>query len=89
MKFKTYKNVDGGTSMISEANAFAEIKELGHNFAVTLAERGHETKESDLMNGLAAYHTLNLKGENARCDAAHGLVMSVITEEMFNRVRAA
>ena len=41
------------------------------------------------MNGLAAYHTLNLKGENARCDAAHSLVMSVITEEMFNRVRAA
>jgi hypothetical protein len=89
MKLKTYKNVDGGTSMISVDNAFAEIKELGHNFAVALAERGHETKESDLMNGLAAYHTLNLKGENARCDAAHSLVMSVITEEMFNRVRAA
>lgn len=89
MKFKTYKNVDGGTSMISEVNAFAEIKELGHNFAVALAERGHETKESDLMNGLAAYHTLSLSGENARCDAAHSLVISVITEEMFKRVRAA
>lgn len=89
MKLRTYKNADGGISMINEANAFAKIKELGHNFAVALAERGHETKESDLMNGLAAYQILDLKGENARCDAAHGLVMSIIAEEMFNRVRAA
>lgn len=89
MKLKTYKNADGGTSMISVENAFTEIKELGHIFAVALAERGHETKESDLMNGLAAYHTLNLKGEDARCDAAHALVIDAITREMFERARAA
>lgn len=89
MKLKTYKNINGGTSMISVENAFAEIMELGHNFAVALAERGHETKESDLMNGLAAYHTLNLQGENARCDAAHSLVVKAITDEMFKRARAA
>jgi hypothetical protein len=89
MKFSMYKTIDGGNGMISEDNAFAEIKELGHNFAVALAERGHETKESDLMNGLAAYHILKLEGVNARCDAAHKIVMRVITEEMFNRARAA
>lgn len=89
MKFTTYKNADGGMEMISEDNAFAEIKELGHNFAVALAERGQETKESDLMNGLAAYQMLDLKGVNARCDAAHKIVMRVITDEMLKRVRAA
>jgi len=89
MKFKTYKNTNGGTSMISVENAFVEIKELGHMFAVALAERGHNTKESNLMSGLAAYHLLNLKGENARCDAAHDLVVGIVTDEMFKRARAA
>ena len=89
MRFTTYKTVDGGTGMISEENAFAEIKELGHNFAVALAERGHDTKESDLMNGLAAYQILKLEGVNPRCDAAHKIVMRVITDEMFKRARAA
>ncbi len=89
MKLKTYKNANGGTSMISVENAFAEIKELGHVFAVALAERGHDRKESDLMSGLAAYHLLNLKGESARCDAAHSLVIKAITDEMFERALAA
>lgn len=89
MKMTMYKNVDGGTSMISQDNAFAEIRELGHNFAIALAERGHDTKESDLMNGLAAYHMLKLEGENARLDAAHRIVLREITDIMFERVRAA
>jgi hypothetical protein len=63
MKLTMYKNVDGGTSMISLDNAFAEIRELGNTFAIALAERGHDTKESDLMSGLAAYHLLKLEGE--------------------------
>jgi len=89
MRFKMYKNVNGGTEMISLDNAFAEIRELGHNFAIALAERGHDTKESDLMNGLAAYHMLKLEGENARLDAAHKMVMLDITDIMFERARAA
>ena len=89
MRFKMYKNVDGGTEVISLDNAFAEIRELGHHFAIALAERGHDTKESDLMNGLAAYHMLKLEGENPRLDAAHKLVMREITDIMFERARAA
>ena len=89
MKFAMYKNVNGGTEMISLDNAFAEIRELGHSFAIALAERGHDTKESDLMSGLAAYHMLKLEGENARLDAAHKMVMRDITDIMFERARAA
>lgn len=89
MKLKMYKTIDGGNAMISEKNAFNEIRELGHIFAVSLAERGHATQESDLMTGLAAYTLLNLKGENARCDAAYDIVVSTITDEMFKRAQAA
>ena len=89
MRFKMYKNANGGTEMISLDNAFAEIRELGHNFAIALAERGHDTKESDLMNGLAAYHLLKLEGENPRLDAAHRIVLREITDIMFERARAA
>lgn len=89
MRFTMYKNVNGGSSMISQDNAFAEIRELGHNFAIALAERGHDTKESDLMNGLAAYHMLKLEGENPRLDAAHRMVLREITDIMFERARAA
>ena len=88
MRFKMYKT-PYGTGMISLENAYDEIRELGHNFAVALAERGHGVKESDLMNGLAAYHMLKLEGENARMDAAHKLVMRDITDIMFERARAA
>jgi hypothetical protein len=87
MRFKMYKTVYGGTGVINLDNAYGEIRELGHNFAIALAERGHETKESDLMNGLAAYHMLKLEGENARLDAAHKLVMRDITDIMFDRAR--
>jgi len=89
MRFKMYKTVYGGTGMISLENAYDEIRELGNTFAIALAERGHDTKESDLMSGLAAYHLLKLEGENARLDAAHKLVMRDITDVMFERARAA
>ena len=87
MRLKIYKTVYGGTDVISLDNAYGEIRELGHNFAIALAERGHETKESDLMSGLAAYHMLKLEGENARLDAAHKMVMRDITDIMFDRAR--
>ncbi len=89
MKMTMYKNVDGGTSLISQDNAFAEIRELGNTFAIALAERGHDTKESDLMSGLAAYHILKLEGESPRLDAAHRIVLREITDIMFERARAA
>jgi hypothetical protein len=89
MRLKMYKNAHGGTEVISRDSAFREIRELGHNFAIALAERGHDTKESDLMSGLAAYHMLKLEGESARLDAAHRMVLREITDVMFERARAA
>lgn len=85
MKMICYKNRHGGTEMISSDNAYEELRELGHTYAVLLAERGHETKESDLMSGLAAYHMLKLEGVNARLDAAHRVVVKDITDAMFKR----
>jgi len=89
MKFITYKNVNGGTSMVSQDNALSAIRELGHTFAVALAERGHDTKESDLMSGLAAYHMLKLEGEDPRLDAAHRSVVREITNAMSDQRGAA
>ena len=87
MRFKLYNTFDGGSDVLSLHDTYAEVRELGHVFAVAMAERGHETKDSDLMNGLAAYHLLKLEGENARLDAAHAMVMKDITDEMFERAR--
>lgn len=89
MKFATYKNADGGIAMMNEDSALDEIRALGKVFADALAERGKASNESDLMSGLAAYTLLELKGESPRADAAHRLVMRIISEEMFDRLRAA
>ena len=88
MKLKTYRNADGGTEMISIDRAYDELRELGHIYAVALAERGHETKESDLMSGFAAYTMLKLEGESARLDAAYQMAIKDITDIMFERARA-
>jgi hypothetical protein len=81
MRMTMYKNKDGGAEMISRDRALDEIRELGHQFAVSLAELGHDTNDnSDLMSGLAAYHMLKLEGVNPRLDAAHRVVVKIITE---------
>ena len=89
MRLSTYKNAHGGIEMMNEDSALEEIRELGHIFAVALAERGKATTESDLMTGLAAYTLLNLKGESARVDTAHKMVLRIISEEMLERARVA
>jgi hypothetical protein len=89
MKLATYKNADGGMEMMNEDSALDEIRALGNVFTAALAERGKASNESDLMAGLAAYTMLDLKGESARTDAAHRLVMRIIADEMYARLRAA
>jgi len=92
MKLATYKNADGGMEIMKEDSALDEIRALGKVFTSALAERGKFSKfgsESDLMAGLAAYSMLDLKGSSARTDAAHKLVMRIIADEMFARLRAA
>lgn len=81
MRITMYKNRDGGVEMISHDRAIDEIRELGHQFAVSLAELGHDTNDnSDLMSGLAAYHMLKLEGVNPRIDAAHRVIIRAITD---------
>lgn len=55
------------------------IRELGHIYAVALAEKGHDISgETDLMNGLAAYYMLDLKGEFAELDSAVESVLKTV-----------
>ena len=53
------------------------VEELGHIYAVTMAERGYNLDEhTPLMNGLAAYHMLELKNEIKDLDESiHQVVM--------------
>lgn len=65
------------------------IRELGHIYAAALAERGHEVKDhNDLMNGLVAYHYLDLKGEFEELDREVESVLKVAYEEVAAKIRA-
>jgi len=87
MDFATYETGDGGVQMITVDEAFRELCELGHTFAVALAELGHDVPHGDLMNGLAAYATCELSGESARLDAAHSLILKRVTDIAFEIAR--
>lgn len=63
------------------------IKELGHIYAVALAERGHNVKESsDLVNGLVAYHYLDLKGEFEDLDREVESVVKSVYDGVLARI---
>ena len=41
----------------------SDLEELGHLFAILMAQRGHNIEEhTPVMNGLAAYYILDLEG---------------------------
>ena len=88
MNFMTYTKRDSSVGVINLDDALDDLRELGHGFAIALAERGHKTEESDLMSGLAAYHLLKLEGEDPRLDAAHKLVVRHISSAMFDHARS-
>ena len=60
--------------------AIVEIRELGDFFAVAVMERTGKNIDdsSPLMNGLVAYHQLELKGESESFDEAVDMVMNAI-----------
>lgn len=63
------------------------IEELGHIYAVALAEKGHNVDDkSPLMNGLAAYYILDLKGEFDYLDDSVDKIIRIIYEEAVRRV---
>ena len=63
------------------------LEELGHIYAVALAERGHNIDDkSPVMNGLAAYYMLNLKGEFDYLDDSVDKIIRIIYEEVRRKV---
>lgn len=57
------------------------LEELGHIYAVALAERGHNVDDKSLlMNGLAAYYMLDLKGEFKELDEAVDAICQIVYE---------
>lgn len=57
------------------------LEELGHIYAVALAERGHNVdNKTPLMNGLAAYYMLDLKGEFDYLDDSVDKIIRIIYE---------
>ena len=79
MRFTTYRNINGGLTMMNEDTCLDVIRDLGRTFAASMAEIDKPVDDqTDLMNGLAAYHLLALKGENIRLDAAHHGVLKLI-----------
>jgi hypothetical protein len=67
--------------------ATALLRELGNIYAVALAEKGHNVDDrSDLMNGLAAYYMLDLKGEFEELDESVDAVVRIIYEEVRRKL---
>lgn len=67
---------------MTQEQALEMLRELGNIYAVALAERGHNVDDkSDLMNGLAAYYTLDLKGEFDELDESVDVVVSKLEKE--------
>lgn len=63
------------------------LRELGHIYAVALAEKGHNIDDkSELMNGLAAYYMLDLAGEFDYLDESVDKLVRVIYEEVRQRL---
>lgn len=63
------------------------VKELGHIYAVALAERGHDIDSNPpLLNGLAAYYMLELKGENNILDESIDTVERLVYKGLIARL---
>ena len=66
------------------------VRELGHVFSTVLAERGHNIDDSSpLMNGLAAYEMLSLKGLDENLDNAVDSVMRIIYEGVIEHIETS
>jgi hypothetical protein len=72
---------------MTNAEAQSILEELGHIYAVALAEHGHNIDDkSPVMNGLAAYYMLNLKGEFDYLDDSVDKIIRIIYEEVRRKV---
>lgn len=72
---------------MTQEQALEMLRELGNIYAVALAEKGHNVDDkSDLMNGLAAYYMLDLKGEFDELDESVDAVVRIVYEEVVSKL---
>jgi hypothetical protein len=72
---------------MTQEQALEMLRELGNIYAVALAERGYNVDDkSDLMNGLAAYYMLDLKGEFDELDESVDAVVRIVYEEVVSKL---
>ena len=72
---------------MTQEQALEMLRELGNIYAVALAERGYNVDDkSDLMNGLAAYYMLDLKGEFDELDESVDAVVRIVYEEVRRKI---
>lgn len=72
---------------MTQEQALEMLRELGNIYAVALAERGYNVDDkSDLMNGLAAYYMLDLKGEFDELDESVDVIARIIYEEVVSKL---
>ena len=65
---------------MTNLEAINNLKELGHVFAVAMVQVTSKDigDKSDLMNGIAAYEILKLKGQMPHIDESIDIVMRII-----------
>lgn len=90
IRMYTYRNDLNAMQMMSSDTALEVIRELGRTFADGLSQidKPAPADTSDLWNGLAAYHLLEMAGENARLDCAHKAVVKMVTDMSYERAKA-
>ena len=72
---------------MTQEQALEMLRELGNIYAVALAEKGHNVDDkSDLMNGLAAYYMLDLKGEFDELDEGVDVITRIVYEEVVSKL---
>jgi hypothetical protein len=63
------------------------VEELGHIYAVALAEKGHNIDRfTPVFNGLAAYFMLKLEGEFDFLDKAVDVICRIIYQEVIRKI---
>ena len=63
------------------------LEELGHIYAVALAEKGHNIDRfTPVFNGLAAYYMLKLEGEFDFLDKAVDVICRIVYQEAIRKI---
>lgn len=90
MRITTYRDINGAMQMMNDDTCLDVLRTLGRTFADEMRLISKPVDhESELMNGIAAYHILRLEKENARLDAAYKRVLKLVTDAAFEMAKRA